>query len=106
MTDLIFYSNLIMFILNTIIFLFLMSEPNLKYKFVRVLILVAMSVGAVINFGKFTVFTVLFMFTPFITLIKIKQHGKLHRTIEKLRAYFGWDKQHLQNVQRSSKAVS
>ncbi|MDU9793828.1 hypothetical protein RGC27_08290, partial [Helicobacter pylori] len=80
------YAQIIVFVLNIVVFCYLMQEPQVNYKLARVILLVAISVGAVINFGKVTVFTVIFSFTPFITLIKInKQHGNIKR----LGSYFG-----------------
>lgn len=103
MTDVILYAQIIVFVLNIVVFCYLMQEPQVNYKLARVILLVAISVGAVINFGKVTVFTVIFSFTPFITLIKInKQHGNIKR----LGSYFGRIKQRLQNVHRSHKTAS
>ena len=101
MTDITFYSQIIVFVLNIVVFCFLMNERDMSYKLARIILLVAISVGAVINFGKVTVFTVIFSFTPFITLIKInKQHGNIKR----LGSYFGRFKQRLQNMERGYKA--
>lgn len=99
MMNLIFYAQILVLMLNIIVFIFLMQEHNLKYKLVRVVLLVAISIGAVINFGKVTIFTVLFSFTPFITLIKIQPHGKFYRTFEKLRNYIWRHKQHIQDME-------
>lgn len=85
MTDVILYAQIIVFVLNIVVFCYLMQEPQVNYKLARVILLVAISVGAVINFGKVTVFTLIFSFTPFITLIKINRHGDTKR----LGSYFG-----------------
>lgn len=101
MTDVILYAQIIVFVLNIVVFCYLMQEPQVNYKLARVILLVAISVGAVINFGKVTVFTVIFSLTPFITLIKInKQHGNIKR----LGSYFGRFKQRLQDMERGYKA--
>lgn len=105
MIDFIFYAQILVLALNIVVFCFLMQEQELNYKLARVVLLVAISVGAVINFGKVTIFTVLFSFTPFITLIKIQQHGYIHRTIEKFRNYIRRHKQSLQDMEGSNKTL-
>lgn len=98
MTDITFYSQIIVFVLNIVVFCFLMNERDMSYKLARIILLVAISVGAVINFGKVTVFTLIFSFSPLITLIKIRQHGKIYRIIERVRNHFRGHKQHIQNL--------
>jgi hypothetical protein len=82
-----------------------MNEHEINYKLARIVLLVAISIGAVINFGKVTIFSVLFSFSPFITLIKIQQHGKIYRFIEGVRSHLRRHKQSLQDVERGSKTV-
>ena len=103
--DVIFYAQILVFVLNIVVFCFLMNESEMNYKLARVILLVAISVGAVINFGKVTIFSVLFSFSPFITLIKIQEHGKIHRFIERVRSYIRGHKQHLQDMERDHKTV-
>lgn len=106
MTDIILYGQLIMLGLNIIVFCFLMKEHELEYKFVRILILVAISIGAVMNFGKVTIVTVLLMFTPFITLLKIQQHGKFYRYLKRIGDSFRGHRKSVQKLQRDNKALS
>lgn len=106
MNNIFFYVQLGIFILNIIVFIYLMKEPSLNYHTERIILLVMVTVAGVITFGKVTWLTVLFAFTPFIVLIKIKPHGKFDRFIEGIRDYFRGDKQHSQSVQRSNKALS
>ena len=99
MMNLIFYAQIMVFVLNIVVFCYLMKEDEISYKLARVILLVAISVGAVINFGKVTIFTVIFSFTPFITLIKINKHGNIKR----LGSYYRRFKQRLQNMERGYK---
>jgi len=98
-TDIILYSQIIILILNIIIFFYLLREHNLQHKFVRVLLLIAITIGGLSNFGKVSIYTILFMFSPFLTLIKFNPNGKLHRIIEKLRHHIRGHKQSVQNVE-------
>ena len=106
MIDFLFYAQLMVFILNVVVFIFLMNEHNFSFKAARIVLLIAISVGAVINFGRVTFFTVIMSFTPFLTLIKIEQHGKLHRFIERIRHRFGGHSQSVQKLQRDNKTVA
>ena len=106
MIDFLFYAQLLVFTLNIVVFIFLMNEHNFSFKAARIVLLIAISVGAVINFGRVTFFTVIMAFTPFLTLINIKQDGKLHRLIERIRHRFGSHSQPVQKLQRDSKTVS
>ena len=106
MIDFLFYAQLLVFFLNIVVFVFLMNERNFSFKAARIVLLIAISVGAVINFGRVTFFTVIMSFTPFLTLIKIEQHGKLYRLIERIRHRFGGHSQSVQKLQRNSKTVS
>lgn len=106
MIDFLFYAQLIVLFLNIVVFVFLMNEHNFSFKAARVVLLIAISVGAVINFGRVTFFTVIMSFTPFLTLIKIEQHGKLYRLIERIRHRFGGHSQSVQKLQRDRKTVS
>jgi len=100
MTDIIFYAQILVFILNIIIFCYLMQEKSFNFKLARIIVLVAISVGAVINFGKVTVFTILFSFTPFLTLIKFNQHGNNKRLGDYIRGL----RKYIQKLQGGSKA--
>lgn len=102
MKDYIFYAQLIVLILNVVVFIYIMSASGVYMRFARVILLVAIFVGTLANFGKLTMLNVLFAFTPFLTLINIRQHGKNHRTN---RSDSGGSKQHLQNLQGNSKAL-
>ena len=106
MIDFLFYAQLIVLFLNIVVFVFLMNEHNFSFKAARVVLLIAISVGAVINFGRVTFFTVIMSFTPFLTLIKIEQHGKLYRLIERIRHRFGGHSQSIQKLQRDNKTVA
>jgi hypothetical protein len=98
MSDFIFYAQILVLILNCVVFVFLMQTENVNYKLARIVLLVAISVGTVINFGKVTIFTILFSFAPFLSLININQHGKIHRLIERIRDIIWSNKQPLQKL--------
>ena len=98
MTDFIFFAQILVLILNCVVFVFLMQTENINYKLARIVLLVAISVGTVINFGKVTVCTILFSFAPFLSLININQHGKIHRLIERIRDFIGGHQQPLQKL--------
>lgn len=106
MKDLFLYLQLAILIMNITAFIFIMGEAKYEYKAVRAALLIVLSAGMLVNIGKITFLTVLFSFAPFLSLINIQQHGTIHKHIEKFRGYFGRDKQHMENVQGSNKALS
>lgn len=101
--DVFFYMQLTMFVLNVIVFIFIMNERKLKYKAVRVALLVAVSIGFFINLGKVTWFAVLFCFTPFLSLINIR-YERLDRIIKTGRDYIRGGGKHLEKLSGSHKA--
>ena len=103
--DFLFYAQLTVFCLNIIVFIFLMNEHNFNFKTARIVLLIAISVGAVINFGRVTFFTVVMAFTPFLTLINIKQDGKLYRLFKRIGDSFGRHSQPVQKLQRDRKTI-
>lgn len=105
MTDFIFYAQLLVLTLNIIVFVFLINEHKFNFRMARVVLLIAISVGAVINLGKVTLFTVVVAFSPFITLININQHGKLYRFIKRIGDYLGGNSKPPQELQRGNKTL-
>ena len=84
MVNFILIAQFVILMLNIIVFCWLSTESNISYKYERALLLIAISIGAVINFGKVTVFMILFSFAPFLTLINIKKDGKLYKYFERI----------------------
>jgi len=106
MIDFIFYAQLLVLCLNIIVFIFLMNEQKFNFKLARIVLLVAISVGAVINLGRITLFTVIVAFTPFITLINIQQHGKTYRFFKRVGDYFRGNSKSSQKLQGNHKTLS
>lgn len=71
MTDFIFYAQFFMLLTNIIVFIFVMQEKSERLRFVKVSLLVAISLGTLVNLGKLTWLNVVFAFTPFVLLGKI-----------------------------------
>lgn len=78
MKDFVLYAQLIMLFTNIFVFVLLMQESN-KYKFAKVGLLIAISLGTIINLGKLTWLNVLFSLTPFILLGKIFKTKNEHQ---------------------------
>lgn len=106
MINFILIAQFIVLILNIIVFIYLMNERTVKYRRVRVMLLLCISIGIIVNIGKVTWYTVLFSFTPFLSLININEHGKIYRLIKRIGGYFRSNQQHLQDIQRHNKTVS
>jgi len=104
--NILFYAQLIVFGLNILVFFYLLRHQEVSYNLERIILVVAFTVMFVINLGKVSWVSVIFAFTPFIALIKIKPNGTLDRLFENIRGYFRSDKQHGKNLQRSNKALS
>ena len=106
MKDLVFYSQLIILLLNIVVFIHLIDHKNIDFKAVRVMVLITFTVGLLVTFGKVSWFSVLFSFSPALTLINTTADGNINRIIKKFRSYIGRDKQHLQGLQRRNKTLS
>lgn len=106
MTNFLFYAQLIVLCLNIVVFIFLMNEKNFHFKTARIIVLIAISVGAVINLGRITFFTVIVAFTPFLTLINIQQHGKFYRYLKRIGDSFRGHSKSVQKLQRDNKTLS
>lgn len=104
--DFLFYAQLIVLCLNIVVFIFLMNEQNFHFKTARIIVLIAISVGAVINLGRVTFFTVIVSFTPFLTLINIDQHGKFYRYLKRIGDSFRGHSKPVQKLQRDHKTLS
>lgn len=105
MINFILYAQLIVLILNIMVFIYLMNERSVNYRRVRIMLLISISIGIIVNIGKVTWLTVLFSFTPFISLININEHGKFYRYIKRVGDSIRGNKQSGKNLQRHSKAV-
>lgn len=106
MIDFILIAQFVVLFMNVMVFIYLMNEPEVKYRRVRVMLLICISIGIIINIGKVTWFTVLFSFTPFLSLININENGKIYRFIKRVRGNLRSNQQRLQNIQRHSETVS
>jgi len=100
--DVFFYLQLLLFALNVIVFIYLMNEHKLKYKFARVALLIVVSIGFFINLGKVTWFAVLFCFTPFLSLINIR-HERLDKFVKRIGYNIRGSGKHLQKLQGENK---
>lgn len=98
MKDIFLYLQFGILIMNVIAFVYIMSEEKYHYKIPRVVFIILCTVGLIVNMGSITLATVLFSFSPFLSLLKIQQHGTIHKHFERIRGYFGWHKQHLENL--------
>jgi len=76
MTDFILYAQAFMLVTNIIVFIFIMQEHSLKMKALKVALLIAISLGTLINLGKLTWLNVIFAFTPFLLLGKVFKKKK------------------------------
>lgn len=101
MKDVIFISQAVVLLLNVVTFVYLL-EQKVNYRAIRIIVLITFTIGIVATFGQTTWFSVIFSFTPALSLIKIKPHANI---FHKLRAYFRRGKQSLQNMERSGKAL-
>ena len=106
MNDIFLIIQMVVLVMNIITFVFIMQDEKYTYKTLRVIFIIVCTIGLILNIGKMNFYTVLFSFSTFISLLNIQQHGNIHRRIEKYRGYFGRNKQHVQKLQRSGKAVS
>ncbi|MES2382416.1 MAG: hypothetical protein V4538_15320 [Bacteroidota bacterium] len=97
--DIFFYMQLLLFALNIIVFIYIMLEHKVKYKFARVALLIAVSFGFFINVGKVTWFAVLFCFTPYLSLLNIK-HERLDRIVKTGRDIIRGGGKHLPGMER------
>lgn len=77
-------AQFIVLVLNIVVFCYLTKENDISFKLERALLLIAISIGAVLNFGKVTAFTILFSFTPFVTLINISKDGKFYQYFKRV----------------------
>lgn len=69
MTDFILWAQFLMLTANIIVFIFIMQSET-KLKFVKVLLLIIISLGTIINIGKLTWLNVIFSLTPGLLLFK------------------------------------
>jgi len=102
--EIFFYLQLLVFVMNICVFIFIMNEKKVKYKFIRAALIVAMCIGLFFNLGKLTWFTVLFAFTPFISLLKLP-HEHINRIAETGGDYIRGRSKPVQSVSRGSKTV-
>jgi len=105
MKDIFLYLQLLVLVMNVVTFIYIMHEEKYHYKFARVTLLIVLTAGMIANIGKITFVTVLFTFSTFLALININTHGTFHKYLERIRGYFGRDKQHLQGLQGGHKAL-
>lgn len=106
MRDLFLYVQFFIFMMNIFVFIFIMETNKYDYKGIRAFVLVILSIGMLSNIGKLTIINVLFSFSTFLSLLKIKPDGNIHRIIEKCRHYFGSSKQPHKKLQGSHKTVA
>ena len=85
MINFILIAQFVVLFLNIVVFVYLMNEDSVKYRRARVMLLICISIGMIVNIGKITWYTVLFSFTPFLSLININEHGKLYRFIPNMK---------------------
>lgn len=106
MKDYLFWVNLLMLVLNVATFIYLMSVKNVYMRTARVILIGAIFIGTIANFGKLTVWNVLFALTPFITLThKHKPNGKVFRFIERIRGNRWRHNEPVQRVQGHSQRL-
>lgn len=106
MKDIFLYSQILVFALNVMVLIHLMSQEKMHYKAFRIALVVGITVVTLLNFGKFTWLNVVFAFTPLLTLINTRQNGKSTRFIERIRGDNRGGGQHVQNVQGGGKTLS
>ena len=104
MKELVFYSQLIILLLNVITFIYLLDTP-VNHRTLRVLLLITFTIGLIVTFGRVTWFSVLFSFAPSLSLINITADGNIGRGIKKFRAYFRRHKQPMEGLERSNKTL-
>ena len=104
MKDIVFISQVLVLLLNVITFVYLW-EQKVNYKVVRIVVLITFTIGLITTFGQTTWFSILFSFTPALSLIKFED-GNIGRISKKLWTYFRRNKQHLESLQRSDKTLS
>ena len=69
MTNFVFYANFLMLSANIIVFIIVM-QSDAKLKVVKTCLLIAISLGTILNIGKLTWFTILFALAPGLMLFK------------------------------------
>jgi len=106
MKDIFMYLQFVIFVMNVITFIYIMQHEKYNYKFARVSLLVLLSAGMIANIGRVNFLTILFTSSTFLSLLKIKRNGYLERNYHKLRDYINGHKQHVQELQGSSKTLS
>lgn len=106
MKDFFYYLQFVVFMINILVFIYIMQTNEYNYRGARGLLLIILSIGMLVNIDKITFINVLLSFSTFLSLIKIKPHGKIYRIIEKRRDYFRSNKQHTEKLQRGHKTVA
>lgn len=89
MINFILIAQFVVLFLNIVVFVYLMNENSIKYRRARVMLLICISIGIILNIGKVTWLTVLFSFTPFLSLININENGKFYRFIKRVGVILG-----------------
>ena len=104
MKDIFLYIQLGVFVMNVIVFIYLMQSEKYNYKFARITLLFILTVGLIVNIGKVTFLTILFTSSTFISLINFnfKPNGKVIRFIQRLRGDRNGSNERLQGMQGHS----
>lgn len=102
--EIIFWLQFFLFVINICLLIYLMDTTQVKYKWARISFIIIMSIGFFINRGETSWFAILFVLTPFVTLIKLN-HANINRISKKHRDYLGRRGEHLQGVEGGGKSV-
>jgi len=79
--DFILIANLMMLIGNIIALVIIQTQTELKYKEVRLVLLITVTFGILANFGKITWLTVIFALAPWVMLFKKRKSYKDHNIV-------------------------
>lgn len=105
MKDINLIVKVLVLLMNVITFIYLLDESKVNYRLLRVLLLVTFTIGLIVTFGTVTWFSVLFSFSPALSLINITD-GNIGRIGKKFRSHIRRDREPVQNIQGNHKALS
>lgn len=102
--DIHYWGSLIVLLFNIVALYHITNKSGVyNFKALRIVILIAVLVGVLDTFGQVTVLSVLFAFTPALSLINTTANGS---TAQKFRLYLRTHLFRKQNIQRNNKTVS
>ncbi len=105
MKDIFLYLQIAVLAMNIVALVYIMSVEKYTYKVPRVVFIILCTIGLIVTVGKITFLTVLFSFSPFLSLLNIQQDGTIHKHFERIRGYFRRGKQSMENVQGGSETL-